>query len=60
MKIAYICNKTKECRESRSCGRICNHTLDGKYALNGICLDPEHDDRFIKKEGYYEELLEEG
>ena len=59
MKIAYLCNKQKDCKDSRSCGTLCNHTLDATYALNGICLDPESDDRFEKEMGSWIEKLPE-
>lgn len=59
MKIAYLCDKKKECNESRSCGTICNHTTDGAHAVNGICLDPEHNDRFEREMGAWIEKLEQ-
>ena len=53
MRIAYLCNKQKSCKNSPGCYRpgtdktiTCNHTLDPRFALNGPCDDPEHSDRF--------------
>lgn len=59
MKIAYICDKKKDCSESRSCGTLCNHTTDGAHAVNGICLDPEHNDRFELEMGAWIEKLQQ-
>lgn len=48
----YICDKKKPCSicNPNCVNDNCNHTADPEHALNGICLAPEHDDRFILTE----------
>lgn len=45
-KILYLCDRKKDCKYSSSCGNECNHTLDPKHALNGVCDNPDQDERF--------------
>lgn len=60
MKIAYICDKKKRCSKSRGCGgNYCNHTLEPEHALNGICEDPENDERFDRDGEFYVERLQQ-
>ena len=32
MRIAYVCDKKKKCKETPRCGDICNHTLFEEHA----------------------------
>lgn len=58
-RIAYICDGyDTHCSMAPYCfmrgdlvsenEMICHHTLNPDHAKNGICEDPEHDDRFVK------------
>ena len=45
--MVYLCDKQKECKNSRSCGVFCNHTTDPDHAKNGTVHSPEETkDRF--------------
>lgn len=58
----YICDRNKPCGLCNwNCNKDgCSHTSDPKHALNGICLKPEFDKRFIKTEfGDYWEVEQE-
>ena len=39
--VVYLCDKQKECKNSRSCGVFCNHTTDPDHAKNGTVHSPE-------------------
>lgn len=38
--VMYLCDKQKECKNSRSCGVFCNHTTDPDHAKNGAIKTP--------------------
>ena len=38
--MVYLCDKQKECKNSRSCGVFCNHTTDPEHAKNGAVHSP--------------------
>lgn len=49
-KIAYICDKKRECARFAHCGADCSHTVHTLNAKYGICktVDELQSDRFIK------------
>lgn len=64
VKVAYICNRKKQCNMYELCGIECNHTFDEYYTANGIIRNVKEleTDRFRKictsdEVGYYEEVI---
>lgn len=56
-KIAYICDRKRECSIYKSCGVDCSHTVHTLNAKYGICktIDELHSDRFVKV-GVFDEV----
>ena len=55
-KVAYICDRKRKCRSSKSCGTYCKHTLQPEHAKYGICVAPTLSPRFEKIDnGVYQE-----
>lgn len=65
VKIAYICDQSRQCSMYESCGKECTHTFDEFHTVNGIIhhVDELQTDRFrlvlaTDECKYYEEAEE--
>lgn len=63
VKIAYICDQSRQCNMYESCGKECTHTFDEFHTVNGIIhhVDELRTDRFrlalaTDECTYYEEV----
>ena len=46
-RVAYICDRQADCKNSELCGKECLMTLDVRHAINFKVLDDQH---YIEKQ----------